>query len=101
MLETMAMVSNGSMWVALAAPLFLYFLTYIGLRMTKVLAASAGGWHAGGLKSGRTVLVSALAMLTVFEPLLCAEARLRRAAAAGKAAEPQVSDVVVEFVPLS
>lgn len=100
-------ISEHGAGIALACsltPLAAYSLLYCIFRLCGKLRVNGEGWHAGSVYSGERVVLSALRLFAVFQPLLRAESRLARwlgAKRRGKRREPKVSEVVVELVPIA
>lgn len=96
-------VDNGLWLLAGACPPILYLLIYTGLRFSGKLCVSGEGWHAGGVVLGARVVIHAMRLFTLFQPLLRLESGLRRRLARfGKTRNEQpVSEVVVELVPIA
>lgn len=75
---------------------------YLVFRLSGKLRVNSGGWHAGAVRVGNRVVASALGLLRTFQPLLSLESWLARRfwSDDDEAADEEVSDVIVEVVPL-
>lgn len=85
----------------LVVPGALFLVGYVVLRCRGTLCVASTGWHAGSVRIGRRVLLSALRLFALYQPLMRHEARLRRWLGGEKRARRDaVSEVVVELVSI-
>ncbi len=75
---------------------------YLLFRLSGKLRVNSGGWHAGAVRVGNRVVASAIGLLRMFQPLLKLESWLARRFRSDEdeEADGEVSDVIVEVVPL-
>lgn len=103
--DSMDTVYLGAAFLAVLMTLpALYLAVYAVFRFWGVLAVNAWSWHAGSLTVGRAPVLSAVGLFSFFQPPLRMESALwRRWRDFRKAgsAEPGVSEVVVEVVPMA
>lgn len=101
---TMSIAYGIELWLAFPlAPAAVYMASYFWLRLLGKLRVAPGGWHAGCFHVGSRVVVQALLLFAVFQPLLRIEAAARRACRSRRAelGETAVSEVVVELIPMA
>lgn len=86
-----------------ALPPVLYCGCYLGFRLLGKLAVNGGGWHAESVRLGRRAVLPALAVFGLFQPLLRLESAVvgGYARIAGGKPEQNISEVVVEVVPMA
>lgn len=86
----------------IAAPFIGYVGIYLCFRCWGKLRVNAEGWHASAIFAGPRVVLSALRLFGVFQPLLRFESGLFRKLGTlfrpDSSREPPVSEVVVELV---
>ncbi|MCD7898062.1 MAG: hypothetical protein LUG50_15545 [Planctomycetaceae bacterium] len=75
---------------------------YLLFRLSGKLRVNSGGWHAGAVRVGNRVVASAIGLLRTFHPLLSLESWIARRLRSedDEETEEDISDVVVEVVPL-
>lgn len=85
------------------APVMGYACMYLVLRVLRKLRVNAEGWHAGNVHVGKKVVLPAMWLFALFQPLLRVESALMRrfSRRRGSAQEQTVSEVVVELIPFA
>ena len=101
--DTLSQHGTGALWLLPLLPPVAYLWVYTAFRCLGKLSVNAEGWHAGSVYCGRRVVLSALGLFGLFQPLLRLESGVARkfAALRGKPREQAVSDVVVEVIPMA
>lgn len=93
---------NWGLWVLgwlLALPGALFLVGYAVLRCRGTLCVGSAGWHAGSVRIGRRVFLSALGLFALYQPLMRHEAGVRRwLDGESRVRRETVSEVVVELV---
>lgn len=85
------------------APAMLYACMYLILRALRKLRVNTEGWHAGNVHMGKNVVLPAMWLFALFQPLLRLESALMRRLSRRRDSvqEQTVSEVVVELIPFA